>query len=147
MQGQEPAGVLDKSLLLSSIAPRLWSHLQKHVPCKQATPLQSFLATGVKSAPLLDDILEEAGQEPGHDRRSRPSSVDLYGGGASKVDHSLEACPAATAACDGLSSERHLLGAVVTPESIWETDDGELLLGAECLEDANLLAFRGTDLS
>jgi hypothetical protein len=36
---------------------------------------------------------------------------------------------------------------VVTPESIWETDDGELLLGAECFEDANLLAFRGTDLS
>ncbi|KAF3052471.1 hypothetical protein E8E11_010310 [Didymella keratinophila] len=147
MQGQKPAMVLDKNRLLSPIAPRLWLQLQKYVPCKQAIPLQSFFATWVKSTPLSDDILQEAWKEPGHNRRARPDPVGPDGGGASNVDQSLEGGPAAMAACDGLSSERHLLGAVVTPEFTLEADDDELLLGAECFEDANLLAFRGANLS
>jgi hypothetical protein len=50
-------------------------------------------------------------------------------------------------ACDGRSSESHLLGAVASPESFLEGGDDELLLGAECFEDANLLAFRGSEVS
>jgi hypothetical protein len=105
-QDQGPAGVLRKSLLLSSIAPRLWLHMQKHVPCKQATPLQSFVATGVQSMPPSDDILEEACQATRHNRRSRPNSVGSDRGGSSNVGQNLECCPAATAACDELLPER-----------------------------------------
>jgi hypothetical protein len=97
--------------------------------------------------PPSDDILEEACQATGHNRRSRPNSVGSDRGGSSNVGQNLECCPAATAACDELLPERHLLGAVATPGSILEADDDELLLDAECFEDANLLAFRGTGLS
>lgn len=68
-------------------------------------------------------------------------------GGASDVDQSLGSCPAATAACDELSSELHLLGAVATPESTLKVDDDELLLGDECFEDANLLTFHHSEVS
>lgn len=92
-------------------------------------------------------MLEEPWQGTGGNRRSRPSSVGPDRGGASDVDQGLESCPAATAACDELSSELHLLGAVSTPESILKVDNDELLLGDECFEDANLLAFRGSEVS
>lgn len=91
--------------------------------------------------------MEEAWQKTVLNRRYRPDSVGPDGDGASNIDQRLKGCIAATAACDGLSSKRHPLEVVTTPESTLEADDDELLLGAECFEDANLLAFRGTDLS
>lgn len=145
LQDQEPANALDKSRLLSSIAPCLWLHLQKHVPCKQAASLQSFITTGVKSKYQSDSILEETWQKTRHNCKSTPDSAGLDRDGASNVGQSPEACSAATATCDGALLESHLSRAMATPESILEADDDELLLGAQSFEGADLLASRSTD--
>lgn len=147
IQKQVSAGVLGCINSPSSIAPHLWLHLQKYTPCKTATLLQSFIATGIQPTPLPEDMLEEPWQATKDTCRSRPSPTRPDEGGASDADYGLEGCPAATAACDGPSSEWHLLRAVAISESFLEADDDELLLGAECFEDANLFAFRGSEVS
>ncbi|KAF1928783.1 uncharacterized protein M421DRAFT_154993 [Didymella exigua CBS 183.55] len=146
IDGREHADALDGSRLVPSVAPQLWLHLQKHTPCKAATSLRSFITAEPQSTPLPDDMLEEPWQETGETRRSRPSSVGPDGGRASGFDQAIEGCPAATATCDGLPSELHLLGAVTTRDSS-KNDDDELLLGAECFDDPNFVAFRGSELA
>ena len=94
--------------------------------------------------PTPDDILEEPSQGARGNRRSRPSSVSPDGGGASDIDQGLENRPTSSAACHGLLVDMHRLsGAVAPPGNILDVHDDDLLLGDECFEDADLIAFQG----
>lgn len=137
----------DRSCVASSIAPRLWLHLQRNTSCKATTSLHSFFASEIESAPLPDDILEEPWLWAGKTVRSRPSSGGRGVRDASDVIRNLEGRHAITAAWDEPSSDLCLLGGMATPASVLEANNDELLLGDECFEDANLSAFRSSEAS